>query len=131
MDITERKKLDQLKSEFVSTVSHELRTPLTSIRGTLGLILGGAVSDDADQAAALLKIADKNCERLVNLVNDILDMERIESGNMEYTFALIELDDFVEEMIRTHQGYGDEFDVTFVKVGSADEARVQGDSQRL
>lgn len=131
VDITRRKKLDRLKNEFVSTVSHELRTPLTSIRGSLGLIVGGAVGEVSASARELLDIADNNCKRLIGLVNDILDMEKIESGRMEYKFDIVDLSSLVAEMIRANQAYGEEFDVTFVSDGAQPEARVQGDRERL
>ena len=77
-DISDQKRIAQLKNEFISTVSHELRTPLTSIRGSLGLIAAGVVGDNPPKAANLVKIAHTNSERLVLLINDILDMEKIE-----------------------------------------------------
>ncbi len=79
-DITERKRLERLKSEFVSTVSHELRTPLTSIRGALGLVLGKSAGELPDKARQMLEMAERNSERLTLLINDILDLEKIESG---------------------------------------------------
>jgi signal transduction histidine kinase len=81
-DVTELKRIDRMKSEFVSTVSHELRTPLTSIRGSLGLISGGVTGELPAQAKNLVGIAKSNCERLIRLINDILDSEKIESGKM-------------------------------------------------
>jgi PAS domain S-box-containing protein len=81
-DITERKEVERMKSEFVSTVSHELRTPLTSIRGALGLVVGGIAGELPAKAKGMIDIAHKNSERLVRLINDILDIEKIESGKM-------------------------------------------------
>ena len=83
-DLTERKKVERMKHEFISTVSHELRTPLTSIRGSLGLLVAGMAGAIAPSALPLLEIANNNCERLVRLINDILDIEKIESGNMRF-----------------------------------------------
>jgi len=83
-DITERVRIERMKSEFISTVSHELRTPLTSIRGSLGLVMGGSAGVLPEQAKTLIDIAGKNCERLIQLVNDILDMEKIEAGRIEF-----------------------------------------------
>jgi PAS domain S-box-containing protein len=82
-DVTERKKVERLKSDFISTVSHELRTPLTSIKGALGLISGGAVGEIPPRARSMIDIAYNNSDRLVRLINDLLDMERIESGRMD------------------------------------------------
>ena len=81
-DITERKELERMKNEFVSTVSHELRTPLTSIRGSLGLLASGQFGEVEDTGQRMLDIAVANTDRLVRLINDILDLERIESGRV-------------------------------------------------
>ncbi len=81
-DITEQKKSQALKSEFISVVSHELRTPLTSIRGSLGLVVAGVGGELPAKAARLVRIAHSNSERLVTLINDILDMEKIDSGKL-------------------------------------------------
>ena len=82
-DTTERRALDRMKDEFISTVSHELRTPLTSIRGALGLLSGGALATRPEKGKQMLDIAISNTDRLVRLVNDILDLERISSGKAE------------------------------------------------
>lgn len=76
-DVTDRKKVERTKDEFVSTVSHELRTPLTSIQGALGLIVGGALGPTPPEMKAMIDIAHSNSERLVRLINDILDIEKI------------------------------------------------------
>ena len=98
-DITERKEMDRMKGEFIPTVSHELRTPLTSIRGSLGLIAGGAIGKVSKNVRELIDMAEKNTERLINLVNDILDMEKIESGSMEFRFSSLDLKALVEQAI--------------------------------
>ncbi len=85
-DITERKRVDRMKNEFISTVSHELRTPLTAIRGALGLVTGGVVGDINAKTHDLLSTAGRNCDRLTRLINDILDIEKIESGQMKFDF---------------------------------------------
>src|SRR6202034_3768436 len=81
-DVTERRRLDRMKDEFISTVSHELRTPLTSLRAALGLIAGGVLEKRPEKLAQMLDVAIGNCDRLVRLVNDILDFERIGSGRL-------------------------------------------------
>ncbi len=86
-DVSERVEADRRKSEFVATVSHELRTPLTSIRGSLGLLEAGVVGALPEKAAPLVRIAGANVERLVRLVNDVLDLEKIEAGKLEYAMA--------------------------------------------
>ncbi len=81
-DVTERRRLDRMKDEFISTVSHELRTPLTSLRASLGLISGGVLDMHPEKAKQMLDIAVGNTDRLVRLVNDILDFEQIGSGSL-------------------------------------------------
>ena len=83
-DIPRAQEIERLKTGFVSTVSHELRTPLTSISGSLGLLAGGVAGALPAKAARLIDIAKLNCERLVRLINDILDLERAESGRLEF-----------------------------------------------
>ena len=81
-DVTDRREIDRMKDEFVSVVSHELRTPLTSIRGSLGLLAGGAVGELPEGGRRMVDIAVENTDRLIRLINDILDIERIESGTV-------------------------------------------------
>jgi len=83
-DISERKAIEHMKNEFVSIVSHELRTPLTSIRGSLGLMTGLKDETLSPRVKRLADIAYDNCERLVLLVNDILDLDKITSGHMRF-----------------------------------------------
>jgi PAS domain S-box-containing protein len=82
-DITERQAIERMKDEFISVVSHELRTPLTSIRGALGLVAGGLLRSQPEKAQRMLEIAAANTDRLTRLINDILDIERIESGKVQ------------------------------------------------
>jgi PAS domain S-box-containing protein len=98
-DISHRYALDRLKDEFISTVSHELRTPLTSIRGALGLLSSGMLGQLNDKAANLFRIALTNSDRLVRLINDILDLERIQSGREPLTFRPVQLDLIVSQAI--------------------------------
>ncbi len=104
-DITEQKKAEQRKADFVSTVSHELRTPLTSIRGSLGLIAGGAAGTLPEKADNLLRIAYNNAQRLVLLINDILDIEKIESDRMVFAFEPHEASGLVQSAIDLNAGY--------------------------
>lgn len=89
-DTTERQALDRMKDEFVSTVSHELRTPLTSMRASLGLIASGTLKTRPDKAEQMLHIAIGNTDRLVRLVNDILELERIGSGKAELHYGNVD-----------------------------------------
>ncbi|WP_342238799.1 response regulator [Inquilinus sp. OTU3971] len=131
-DMTERHRLDQLKNEFVSTVSHELRTPLTSIRGSLGLIVAGAAGAIPDKAKSLLEIAHKNSERLVGLVNDILDIEKIESGRMEFRHDRLEVGALVDQAIEMNQAYAAQHRVEYWVSARPDAALLMlGDADRI
>ncbi len=92
-DTTERRALDRMKDEFISTVSHELRTPLTSLRAALGLITGGSLNTRPEKLRQMLDIATGNTDRLVRLVNDILELERIGSGKAELHCTMCSTDD--------------------------------------
>jgi two-component system, OmpR family, sensor histidine kinase VicK len=102
-DTTERRALDRMKDEFISTVSHELRTPLTSLRGALGLLAGGALSNRPEKTQQMLDIAISNSDRLVRLVNDILDLERIGSGKAELHCTLNSAEDLLRRAASAQQ----------------------------
>jgi len=119
----ERKRLEWLKDEFVSSVSHELRTPLTSISGSLGLLMGGAAGNLPEPALRLLRIAHTNSQRLVRLVNDILDIEKMESGRVVFNFGRIDIRSLVEEAIEANRGFADANGVRI----RFDEAQAVGD----
>jgi len=110
-DIAARKKVDKLKNEFVSTVSHELRTPLTSITGALGLLIGGAVPAVPDKAIDLLIIAKNNAERLGRLVNDILDIEKLEFGKLELDISGCDIHVLMQQAIDQNMGYAMKYGV--------------------
>ena len=98
-DISQRYALDRMKDEFVSTVSHELRTPLTSIRGSLGLLSTGLLGEMGEKASNLLRIAVNNSDRLVRLINDILDLERMQSGRAPLTYRNCDLEELARQAI--------------------------------
>ncbi|WP_379592717.1 ATP-binding response regulator [Teichococcus globiformis] len=129
-DITERRRLDEMKNEFVSTVSHELRTPLTSIRASLGLVAGGVAGTLPEQARELLDIAHKNSERLVLLVNDILDIEKIESGRLEFHRERVSARQMLEQAVAANRAYGSQFEVRFA-IEPGRDAAVYADVQRI
>lgn len=130
-DISERKKVERMKNEFVSTVSHELRTPLTSIVGALGLLAGDAGGALPGQTKTLVEIASKNSERLVRLINDILDIEKIESGRMQFNLQPRELQPLVEQAIEANCAYAEQFDVYFVLVEALPGAQVLVDADSM
>jgi len=99
--LSERSQLDTLKDEFISTVSHELRTPLTSIRGALGLLASGTIGELEPRALNLLRIATTNTDRLIRLINDILDLERMESGRAPLQIRRCSMRDLCQQAIET------------------------------
>jgi len=129
-DISKLKEVERLKSEFVSIVSHELRTPLTSIQGGLGVALSGSIGDISGKVRDMLEIASKNASRLNSLVNDILDFEKLQSGQMEFRFQTLKLDQLVRETVLQCQPYAEEYGVEF-NIALADELLIRGDEQRL
>ncbi len=129
-DISERRRIEQLKDEFVSTVSHELRTPLTSIAGSLGLLAGGAAGPLPEKAARLIQIAQANSQRLVRLINDILDIEKIESGKLRLDMNPLDLREVAQRSIDGVRGYAEELGVTLV-LAEGEAAPVMGDADRL
>lgn len=130
-DVTELKRIDRMKSEFVSTVSHELRTPLTSIRGSLGLVSGGIAGVLPEKAKALVDIAKTNCERLIRLINDILDSEKIESGKMPFNLQPFELLPLLEQAVADNEGFAAQHKVKLVLQAPKQPLRAIVDSDRL
>ena len=129
-DISERRRMEQLKDEFVSTVSHELRTPLTSIAGSLGLLAGGVAGALPEKAARLIQIAQSNSQRLVRLINDILDIEKIESGKLRLDMVPLNLRDIAERSVEGVQGYGGDLGVTLT-LSEGEPVLIRGDADRL
>ncbi len=110
-DTTERRALDKMKDEFISTVSHELRTPLTSLRAALGLVTGGALTARPEKMRQMLEIALGNTDRLVRLVNDILDLERISSGKSDLQLTLVRAEDLLERAASLQQAAATKADI--------------------
>jgi len=130
-DVDDRKKVEQMKNEFIAVVSHELRTPMTSIRGSLGLLAGGVAGELPAKADTLVAIAVKNSERLVRLINDILDIEKLESGKMGFRFAPIELMPLIEQAVATNGFYAEQYAVRFRITAPARGSRVWADADRI
>lgn len=130
-DISERKKLDRMKDEFISTVSHELRTPLTSIQGSLGLLMAKAGADVDEKSQKLLKLAYDNCQRLSRLVNDILDIEKIAAGKMEYRLETVEICRLVCDIVERQQSFAEKYGVEFEQHFDVPEIYVNLDQDRF
>lgn len=121
----------EVKSQFVSTVSHELRTPLTSILGSLSLAQTGAFDKDPARMQEVIEIAYKNSKRLQELINDLLDLQKIESGQMRYSFDSVNLGELVAESVCMMHGYAQQSDV-ILKIEAQDaNAWVNGDKGRI
>lgn len=130
-DITEDSRIQQMKDDFVATVSHELRTPLTSISGSLGLLKGGAAGELPPTALKLVKIAHSNSERLVRLINDILDIEKIESGKMAFDVQSVRLGPLLTQSLEGVAGYAEQYGVQFQFNRGFEHAAVEADPDRL
>ena len=126
----ERKRMAQSQDEFVSTVSHELRTPLTSISASLGLLVGNAVGDLPPTAARLVTIAHTNSQRLVRLVNDILDIEKVESGQVTFNLEPVEVRSLVEQAIEANREFAEGYGVK-LRFDESSSHKVRADSDRL
>jgi signal transduction histidine kinase len=128
-DVTARQEVERLKEEFVSVVSHELRTPLTAIRGSLGLIAGGVVGELPAEAAHMIDIARDNSDRLTRLINDILDLERVESRDVALDLGTPDAAAIVEATLTTVGPLATAAGV--ILVPGVASGRVHGDPDRL
>jgi PAS domain S-box-containing protein len=129
-DITQRKEIERLKNEFVSTVSHELRTPLTSIRGALGLLEGGVAGALPSLAVEMVRIARQNADRLVRLINDILDLEKMEAGKLVLRLQDVDAARLVAQALDSVRSMAAEANVRIVSEVTLFEA-LRGDDDRL
>ncbi|MGA2127256.1 MAG: PAS domain S-box protein, partial [Xanthobacteraceae bacterium] len=130
-DISERKRAEHLKDEFVATVSHELRTPLTSIAASLGLLAGNQAITLPETAKRLVAIAHTNSQRLVRLINDILDIEKMESGQVMFDLKRIEVRSLVEQAIEASRGLAESRNVALRLDDASVAADVNADPDRL
>ncbi len=121
-----------VKSQFISTVSHELRTPLTSIKGSLDLLNSGAMGEIPENMQSLLKMAGKNSKRLSNLIDDVLDLQKIEAGEMNYRKDVLNVQALVNEAVNSNVGYATAHNVTLVEECPEDTPLlIEGDETRL
>jgi len=130
-DITQQIEAERLKQEFTSTLSHELRTPLTSIIGSLQLINSGVMGDLNTDQAELAEVAERNGTRLLDLINDILDIEKIESGKLTLFPETLSIDDLVRESIKLNQGFATRYNVKLVAIDPLPSLQVHADRKRL
>jgi len=130
-DVTAQLEAERMKKEFTSTLSHELRTPLTSIIGSLQLINGGVMGDVDKEVGELTMVAERNGQRLLDLINDILDIEKIESGKVTLTPEVMRVDELVRESLVLNKAFGERFKVRFESHGDIAERQVHADRKRL
>jgi PAS domain S-box-containing protein len=130
-DITERKRVDRMKDDFITTVNHELRTPLTSIHGSLQILHNGHLGELPEAAERVVEIAARNCERLVSLVNNVLDFHKLETGKMTFHLEPVDLAATIREAVEENQGYAERYDVGFSLDLAIPDVRVRADRDRL
>jgi len=130
-DISERKRVERMKNEFVATVSHELRTPLTSIVGSLKLVISGVLGELSPKATQMLSIAHKNAQRLTDLINDLLDIEKLVAGKLQFELKPQPLMPLIQQAIEANRACGSERRVTLTLASGNDDVNVQVDDRRL
>lgn len=130
-DISQHKELERIKAELISTVSHELRTPVTSIRGALGLLEAGVLGELPVKAMDFVKVAHRNSQRLLSLVNDILDMDKLLSGKMTLHLDTIDLNALIQDAISVNAPYATNYKVQYQYMPSDNLPQILGDYQRL
>jgi PAS domain S-box-containing protein len=130
-DITQQMEAERMKKEFTSTLSHELRTPLTSIIGSLQLINSGVLGDVDKDVLELTTIAERNGQRLLDLINDILDVEKIESGKLTLFLETVDLSDMIDESLTLNRAFADRFKVQLATAGELPAVKVNADRKRL
>jgi PAS domain S-box-containing protein len=130
-DVTAQVEAERMKKEFTSTLSHELRTPLTSIIGSLQLINSGVMGKVEREIGELTEVAERNGQRLLDLINDLLDIEKIESGKLGLAPELIPVDELVREAIVLNKAFAERFNVRFEWRGDLPERKVFADRKRL
>lgn len=132
-DISERKRIERLQNEFIATVSHELRTPLTAIAGALGLLRSETAGALPDAARAMVGVADKNCQRLLLLIGDLLDMEKLLAGKLNFEMEEQPLLPLIEESLAHHDAYARQFGVELVTDWDPrlEDCRIVIDAHRL
>lgn len=129
-DITEKKEVERRVSEFYSTVSHELRTPLTSVRAALGLIEGGLTGEIPEETMEYTRIARDNCDRLIRLINDILDLRKLEAEKLELRLRNLSALDIVKKTVESMKAYGEERGIS-VEISGSSKRDFIGDSDRV
>jgi len=130
-DLSWEKTIDQMKSEFISIASHELRTPMTSIKGSVDLILCGCAGEVSTETLELLKVAHSACDRMIRLINDILDLSKIEAGQIKLKLAPIDLTEAVEHSLRSLKFLADQDEISLKLERPQNLPWVEADKDRI
>jgi len=130
-DISEKKRVERMKEEFISVMNHELRTPLTAIKGSLGLIQSGAMGEIPEEVGSLVETSSLNCERVSRIVDDILDLERVGAGAMEFRMETHEVGGIIRDAVLANGSYAERFGVQLVATELAEDCWAEVDRDRL
>lgn len=130
-DVTDRKRIEQVKDELISIVSHELRTPITSIQGSLSYLSDRMRDQLSERAQRMVDLALRSSDRMIRLINDLLDLDKIESGKMQFRIQPLEITPLVQQTIEVNQPYAEQFGVKYVFHEGLPGARVNADGDRL
>ena len=130
-DISELKHMAEIKDQFISTVSHELRTPITSIHASLGLLLGGVAGEVPKEFETLLNIAQQNSDRLNLLINDLLDMQKLDVGMLHFSFETTSLAELIEQSITLNLSFVEKYHTQMVFTGCDPQILVHVDRNRF
>lgn len=131
LDLSERNRVQRLQSEFIAIVSHELRTPLTSIRGSLSLLENGVMGGLPEKALQMISVAHRNSKRLSNLVNDILDMEKLSTGKMKLSMRALDLVNLLPQVLEANAAYAQSCQIGLELEVGQECAFIWGDEERL
>ena len=129
-DFAEAVKHTALKDEFISLITHELRTPLTSIRGSLGLLESGAIASTPSKVNEIVELASRNVNTLLALINDLLDFQKFQSGQLDFEFEPLDADRLAQETCENLEGFAQEHHAR-IRIEATSRATIVGDSVRL
>lgn len=130
-DVTKERDIERLKNEFLSTVSHELRTPLTAIIGYIALLSNGMIPGIPDKARNMIDNVNRNAEQLSVIIDDLLDLQKISSGRMQYSMKYVQIGVFLKHCIELNQGYASKYNVRLGYNNQADDTNIQIDESRM
>jgi PAS domain S-box-containing protein/diguanylate cyclase (GGDEF)-like protein len=130
-DITKETEVDRMKSEFISIVSHELRTPLTSVKNAVSIILGGRAGEITKNQERFLSMVNRNIDRLTGIINDLLDLSKLEAGKVELKFQEIDLNEPLDIVISSLMPKAENKSVTITKEIPVDLPKVCGDRDKI